>query len=82
MRQTRLEWFGHAERMDKENRVNNCRFIEVGDQRGKGRPGKTWTELVNGDLKKLRCSQDRKSTGLEINHQKKPIQPMLAWKRM
>ena len=38
---TRLRWFGHVERMDKENAINNCRFIEVDGLRGKGRPRKT-----------------------------------------
>ena len=54
MRQTRLRWFGHVERMDIENPVSNCRFIEVGGQRGRGRPCKTWTQLIKDDLRKLR----------------------------
>ena len=62
--------------MDKENQVNNCRFIEVGSQRGKGRPCKTWTQLVNDDLRKLRL-QSRLT-----KNWRNPIQPMLAWKRM
>ena len=49
LQQMRLRWFGHVEKMDKENPVNNCRFIEVGGQRGKGRPCTTWTQLINDD---------------------------------
>ena len=63
LHQTRLRWFGYVERTDKENPVNNCRFIEVGGQRGKGRTCKTWTQLINVDFEiaarilKLRLQQ-------------------------
>ena len=46
--------FGHVERVNKENPVHDCRFTEVGCQRGIGRPCKTWTQLINHDLRKLR----------------------------
>lgn len=42
------------ERMDKENPANNCRFIVVDSQRGKCRPCKTSTWLINDDLTKFR----------------------------
>ena len=45
--------------MDKENLVNYCKFIEVGGQKGKG---KTWTQMINDDLGKLRLQ-----TGLTQN---------------
>ena len=54
LRQTRLRWFGHVERMGIENPVSNCRFIEVRCQRGRGRPCKTWTQLIDDNLRKLR----------------------------
>ena len=47
-------WCWHVERMDKENPVNNCRFIEVGGQGWNGRPCKTWTQLINHNLRKLK----------------------------
>ena len=43
LHQTKLRWFGLVERVNKENPVSNCRFIEVGGHRGKSRPCKTWT---------------------------------------
>ena len=49
--QPRLRWFGHVQKMDKENPLNNCWFIEIGGQGGKGRPCKSWTQLINDDLK-------------------------------
>ena len=52
--QARPRWLGHVEKMDKENLLINCRFIEIGSQRGKGRPCKTWTQIINDGLRKLR----------------------------
>ena len=37
LHQIRWIWFGHIQRMDIENPVNNCWFFEVDDQRGRGR---------------------------------------------
>ena len=58
LRQNRLRWFGHVERMDRENPVSACRFIEVDGLRGRGRPRKTWQQLVRNDLKKLNVLPD------------------------
>ena len=41
LRQKRLRWYGHVERMDEEDPVNRCRSLEVGGVRSKGRPCKT-----------------------------------------
>ena len=38
LHQTRLRWFKHVQRMDIENPVSNCKFIEVASQRETGRP--------------------------------------------
>ena len=63
--QKRLRWYGHVERMDEENPVSRCRVIEVGGVRGKGRPCKTWNQLVSDDLRRLGLrsdfAQDRKA---------------------
>lgn len=53
MRQKRLRWYGHVERMDDLNPVSSCRFMEVGGFRGRGRPCKTWAQLIRSDIKKL-----------------------------
>ena len=53
LRQNRLRWFGHVERMGDNNPVSGCRFMEVDGQRGKGRPRKTWSELIKHDLEDL-----------------------------
>ena len=65
MRQSRLRWFGHVERMENENPVSKCRVIEVDGARGRGRPCKTWTQLIRNDLRHLRLesglAQDREA---------------------
>lgn len=59
----RLAWFGHVERKDEEDWVNKCRRMEVAGIRGRGRPVKTWQEVINGDMKefglKREMAQDR-----------------------
>ena len=63
MRQMRLRWFGHIERMDNNNWVGKCRSFEVDGARGRGRPRKTWEQVIHGNLRKLRLekglAQDR-----------------------
>ena len=63
LRQERLRWFGHVERMDNDNPVSQCRFIDVTGQRTRGRPRKTWNEVLRNDLKQLNLdsnlAQDR-----------------------
>ncbi len=46
----RLRWFGHLERMEEDNWVSKCRHLEVAGSRGRGRPRKTWDEVVQRDL--------------------------------
>ncbi len=51
VRKRRLRWFGHVERMDVDNWVKKCRDLDVEGSRSRGRPRKTWDEVVRGDLK-------------------------------
>ncbi len=37
--------------MDADNWVKKCRDLDVEGSRGRGRPRKTWDEVVRGDLK-------------------------------
>ena len=50
MRQTRLRWFGHVERMDNENLVGKCISLETDGSAGRGIPRKTWNQVVQCDL--------------------------------
>ena len=80
LRQIRLRCFGNVKKMDKVNPVNSYRFIEVEGQRRKGRPNKTWPQLINDDLRKLKLQSGlaKKSAGLDKSHQRNPIQPTLV----
>ena len=48
-----LGWFGHLERMSVNDPVSACRHLEVPGERGKGRPGKTWQEGIDGYMRVL-----------------------------
>ncbi len=50
-RKRRLRWVGHVERMDVDNWVKKCRDLDVEGSQGRGRPRKTWDEVVRGDQK-------------------------------
>ncbi len=51
VRKRKPRWFGHVKRMDVDNWVKKCRDIDVDCSRGRGRPMKTWYEVVRGDVK-------------------------------
>ena len=65
LRQRRLRWFGHVERMEDGNPVKESRNIEVPGRRGRGRPRKTWAQLIKDDLRQLNLdpglAQDREA---------------------
>ena len=71
----RLCWFGHIERMDKSFWGSRCRAVEVSGSVGRGRPKKTWEEVIRIDLRERRVSKDLARDSLEVNFQK-PIQRM------
>ena len=49
----RLRWFSHVERAQKDSWINRCHYLEVEGNAGRGRPRKTWQEVVNRDIKDL-----------------------------
>ena len=52
MGETRLRWFGHVERRPIEHPVRRVDQMENRQGgRGRGRPKKTWHEVVKGDLR-------------------------------
>ena len=63
MRQMRLRWFGHIERMETENWFSKCKSLVIGSAAGRGRPRTTWNQVVLNDLKTLHLkkapAQDR-----------------------
>lgn len=63
LRRQRLRWFGHVERMDVKCWVKKCRDIAVPGDAGRGRPRKTWEQVVSCDLRSknicIELAQDR-----------------------
>ena len=47
----RLRWFGHLERMEEDNWVSKCRDLVVPGTKPRGRPRKTWQEVIRTDLR-------------------------------
>ena len=63
MQQRRLRWYGHVERMEDDNWVKRCRSLSVEGKRERGRPRKTWEQVVAKDMKEKKLhrtlAQDR-----------------------
>ena len=63
VRRSRLLWFEHVERKADEDWVKRCTNMEVDDRRGRGRPGRTWTDVVPNDLRRLKIKREEAQTG-------------------
>ena len=51
MQQNRLRWFGHVERSDELCWIKKIRTLQVDDDGVKGRPRKSWRELLREDMR-------------------------------
>ena len=49
LQQNRLRWYGHVLRKDDDYWVKKCMEYEVEGSRPRGRPKKTWKEVVRED---------------------------------
>ena len=58
MRSMRIRWFGHVERAPEDSWINRCHFLEVEGNASRGRPRKTWQEVVNRDIRDLGVNKD------------------------
>ena len=50
IRKMRMAWFGHVYRRDGDDPVCKVREVEAPGRRPRGRPKKTWSDCVRGDL--------------------------------
>jgi len=57
-RETRLRWFGHVRRRPMDVPMRRCETIECLEYRSRGRPKKSWSEVIRHDLKTLRLVED------------------------
>ena len=58
MRQMRLRWLGHIERVDTSNWVNKCRSLVIEGATWRGRPRKTWDKVVQSDLQHFHLKKE------------------------
>jgi len=59
MREVRLRWFGHLRRRPRDAPVRRCEMIACLDyRRSRGRPKKSWSEVIRHDLKTLGLVED------------------------
>ena len=58
LRECRLRWFGHVRRRPAEAPVRRCESLDLGDiKRGRGRPKKSWKEVIQHDFNLLNLSE-------------------------
>ena len=53
VKQNRLRWFGHVAMNYGYDWVKGCTVLEVEGPKRKGRPTKTWMEVVKRDMKEM-----------------------------
>lgn len=58
LRRSRLRWFGHVERMEDDNWVKRVRNMNVEGVVARGRPKKTWDEVVRKDLRDMGLNRE------------------------
>jgi len=59
MRQARLRWFSHIRRRSVDATMRRCEHIDWPDHsKSRGRPNKSWCEVVRHDLKTLELVED------------------------
>ena len=59
MRRNRLRWYGHVERRIEDDWLKRCTTMEVPGKRLRGRPRRTWMDVVNDDLRKMSLKREQ-----------------------
>ena len=56
----RLRWFGHmhVKRRDENSKLRRAMELKVEGRRPVGRPKKTWSKVVEEDMRKLNITED------------------------
>ena len=58
MRSGRLRWFGHVQRRDANNITRRVMELAIPGARRRGRPTKTWHQLIKDDMAGVGVTQD------------------------
>ena len=59
LRRKRLKWFGHVKCRDKNSILRSVMELEVEGRRPVRRPKKTWSKVVEEDVRKLKIMEDK-----------------------
>ena len=58
LQQNRLRWYGHVLRKGDTDWVKKCMQYEVKGSRPRGRPKRTWREVVQKDCQEYKLSRE------------------------
>ena len=58
LQQNRLRWYGHVLRKDDDDWVKKCMECEVEGSRLRGRPKRTWKEVVREDCQARKLNKE------------------------
>ena len=58
LQQNRLRWYGHVLRKDDNDWVKKCMQYEVEGARPRGRPKKTWRDIVEKDCQARKVNRE------------------------
>ena len=58
LQQNRLRWYGHVLRKDDDDLVKKCMEYEVEGPRPRGRPTRTWREVVREDCQARKLNNE------------------------
>ena len=58
LQQNKLRWYGHVLRKEDTDLVKKCMEYEVEDSRPRGRPKRTWKEVVQKDCQALNLNKE------------------------
>jgi len=58
LQQNRMRWYGHVLRKDDDDWVKKCMEYEVEGSRPRGRPNRTWKEVVREDCQARKLNKE------------------------
>ena len=58
VREARLRWYGHVRRREEHASIRRIMEADVHGRRSRGRQRKRWIDVVNGDMKTLKLTED------------------------
>jgi len=62
LKQNRLRWYGHVLRKEDDDWVKNCMEYEVEGPEPRGRPKRTWIEVVEKDCQARKLNKKTRTS--------------------